>query len=432
MNKPRRPIRNPSSSSINGFFSVPKLPVSKPEPNEAPVKTSPLVKKDLRPSQSTRNINLSLSKNSLSRSTIVMSPLLLSGPISNEIAKESCSNMLTAYEMKEIENFPEIFYLGEMSTKIHPRANIPISNVFDDSSHHLKAVPSSHLAYRYEVQSVIGKGAFSQVLRCFDHKTKEYVAVKILINTDEVKEQGNFELSILKHLNSSPDSEFNCISHCLDSFEFRNHICIVFDVLGSNLYEFHKSIKFRPFVSKQLQAIATQVLTALAFCHSHNVVHCDIKPENIVFSGDSYLMCELIDFGSSCFIGQERFEYVQSRFYRAPEVILGCRYGPPIDIWSFACVLVELSTGKALFPGQTEEDMISLMAEALGTPPKSLTDSGKRKIQITQKQNKTSAYEILMKNPDTQMVDLILKCLEWVPSNRISAEDALKHPWLSC
>lgn len=131
---------------------------------------------------------------------------------------------------------------------------------------------------------------------------------------------------------------------------YQEHLFIVSELLKDNLYEFGRYIKetgSEPyFTLERLQSIMRQCLEALAFIHKRKLIHCDIKPENIVIR--SYSRCEIkiIDFGSSCFDTDHLTSYIQSRSYRAPEVTLGVPYSFKIDVWSLGCVLAELFTGS--------------------------------------------------------------------------------------
>ena len=104
----------------------------------------------------------------------------------------------------------------------------------------------------------------------------------------------------------------------------------------------------------QIRAIAHQTTLALATLEKYGIIHCDLKPENILLKSPDKSGIKVIDFGSSCFQDERIYTYIQSRFYRAPEIILGIPYTPAIDMWSFGCILVELFTGYPIFPGENE------------------------------------------------------------------------------
>jgi dual specificity tyrosine-phosphorylation-regulated kinase 2/3/4 len=168
------------------------------------------------------------------------------------------------------------------------------------------------------------------------------------------------------------------------------------------------------------------MLTAISFCHCQGIVHCDVKPENFLSSPNSCCHAKLIDFGTSCFEGQSSFDYIQSRFYRAPEVILEKDFGRAVDIWSFGCVLAELIIGEPLFPGTDEKEQLDLYASILGTPSGELFD------KFTRKLNRDDGTRLRFESDigNEKMLDLIYRCLSWDPGKRISADDALTHPAL--
>lgn len=118
-----------------------------------------------------------------------------------------------------------------------------------------------------------------------------------------------------------------------------------------SLYDFLKEHSFAGFSLDLIRRIAIQVLQALLFLEKKDIVHCDLKPENILLKQANKSGVKVIDMGSSCFVSERIYNYIQSRFYRAPEIILGVPYTPAIDMWSFGCILAELSSGQAIFPG---------------------------------------------------------------------------------
>lgn len=379
------------------------------------------------------------------RPTAQLNPVVADAPISPAEARAKYAALLTPYEMDEINQYPEIYYVGHRAKKIRSNTSGMHNYGFDDSQHHYRGNIGDHIAYRYEIRAVLGKGAFGQVIRAFDHKTKTNVALKLIINTQQMHEQGKIEVSLLKKLNEAPDFEQAHIIHCLDSFVFRRHICATFEILGLNLYEYSRSMRFRPLASSQMRSIAHDMLKALAFMHANNIIHCDMKPENVLMIPNSTNDVKVIDFGSSCIVGNQIYEYIQSRFYRAPEVILGASYGPPMDIWSFACIVAEMMTGHPLFPGEDENEQMQMYMEVLGAPPRALIEKCPRSkyfftpdfkpvmSTINRRRRKVggSTLRLMTHISDNLLIDLLSKCLEWDQRKRITAADALKHPWFS-
>ncbi len=139
--------------------------------------------------------------------------------------------------------------------------------------------------------------------------------------------------------------------------------------MGINLYELIKKYNFRGFSLTLLQRFARQNLGSLVFLRRHRIIHCDLKPENILLRQAGRSTLKLIDFGSSCFANQRIYTYIQSRFYRAPEIMLAIPYTEAIDMWSFGCILAELRTGFPLFPGDSEPEQMALIMELIGLPP---------------------------------------------------------------
>ena len=369
-----------------------------------------------------------------------VSPVVTNAPTNPEDAVKRYSGFLTSYEKNEIFEFPDIYFVGNRTNKITPDTHEQYNHGFDDETNNYKLIVGDHLAYRFEIISLFGAGAFGQVARCFDHKTKQQVAVKVIVNTDQMHEQGQIEAVILSKLCTR---ETRHIVRAFDYFVFRSHICITFEILGMNLFELSESNEFRPFPPRLVRLYALQIFSALDQVHRIGAIHCDIKPENILLVNGSNTLVKLIDFGSSCFDGYQKYEYIQSRFYRAPEVILGIPYGPPMDIWSTGLVLVELLIGKPLFPGDNEEEQLSMIAELLGEPPKDIIDASKRKDEFFDKNDVIKCSTVttmrfpgtldmqqILQTNDTYLVDFIMRCLTWDPRERMTAAEAMQHPWI--
>jgi dual specificity tyrosine-phosphorylation-regulated kinase 2/3/4 len=113
-----------------------------------------------------------------------------------------------------------------------------------------------------------------------------------------------------------------------------------------NLYELIKNNNFNGLSLELIRRFSIQILNSIHFLRKHDIIHCDLKPENILLKQPNKSGIKLADFGSSCFSNERLYTYIQSRYYRAPEVILGLPYDMQIDVWSFACIIAELYTGK--------------------------------------------------------------------------------------
>ena len=282
---------------------------------------------------------------------------------------------LSSYEQNEIQSFKEIFYMGFKCPKSDN------GNSFDDENGNFKLFKGDHIYYRYEIIQLLGRGSFGQVCKCFDHKIKNFVAIKMIKNKRRYHNQAEVEIKILKCLKKRDKDKMNNVIHIEDFFYFRKHVCICFELLSNSLYELLKNNGFKGLSQRLVIRFAIQILIALKFTKSLNIIHCDLKPENILLKKIDKSGIKVIDFGSSCFYDERIYTYIQSRFYRAPEIILGIPYSPSIDMWSFGCIVVELILGKPLFPGESEAEQLQLMMEVLGVPPvEVLNKSTKRKI----------------------------------------------------
>ncbi len=379
-----------------------------------------------------------------------------------EQALKLYGSKLSSYEHQEMLTFQNVYFVGQYAKKRQGVPGGPNNSGYDDDSGSYQMVSHDHVAYRYEILKVLGKGSFGQVLKAYDHKTQQHVALKMVRNEKRFHKQAVEEIRILEHLKKQ-DKDNNCnIVHLTEHFLFRNHVCITFELLSMNLYELIKKNKFQGFSLALVRKFAHSILLCLDMLYRNRIIHCDLKPENILLKQPGRSGIKVIDFGSSCYEHQRVYTYIQSRFYRAPEVILGGKYGMPIDIWSFGCILAELLTGYPLFPGEDEGDQLATMMEVLGMPPTKMLESCKRHrmffsskghpryCSLTQNPDGTTSYNggrsrrgkfrgppeskelsrALRGCDDPLFLDFLQRCLEWDPAQRMTPPQALRHGWL--
>jgi dual specificity tyrosine-phosphorylation-regulated kinase 2/3/4 len=382
--------------------------------------------------------------------------------ISPETAIKHHMQKLSQFELTEITSFQQIFFVGPNAKK-RPGVVGAASNCgYDDEEGSYQLVPHDHIAYRYEVLKILGKGSFGQVVKAFDHKTGQYVALKIVRNEKRFHRQAQEEIRILELLRKQDRENNMNVVHVVENLTFRNHICIIFELLSINLYELIKKNKFHGFNLALVRKFAHAILQCLDMLYKNKIIHCDLKPENILLKQPGRSGIKVIDFGSSCYEHQRIYTYIQSRFYRAPEVILGAKYGMPIDMWSFGCILAELLTGYPIFPGEDEGDQLACIIELLGMPSQKIIDSGKRsrnfisskgyprycvvstdsagQIQLNGGKSRrgklrgppaSKAMVTALKGCDDEVfLDFLNRCFDWDPVSRMTPPQALQHPWL--
>ncbi|XP_046806923.1 homeodomain-interacting protein kinase 2 isoform X6 [Lucilia cuprina] len=236
------------------------------------------------------------------------------------------------------------------------------------------------LSAEYEVLEFLGRGTFGQVVKCWKRGTSEIVAIKILKNHPSYARQGQIEVSILSRLSQENADEFNFV-RAFECFQHKNHTCLVFEMLEQNLYDFLKQNKFSPLPLKYIRPILEQVLTALLKLSQLGLIHADLKPENIMLVDPvrQPYRVKVIDFGSASHISKTVCNtYLQSRYYRAPEIILGLPFCEAIDMWSLGCVVAELFLGWPLYPGSSEFDQIRYISQTQGLPTQHMLSSASK------------------------------------------------------
>lgn len=247
---------------------------------------------------------------------------------------------------------------------------------YDDENHDYIVKPGEKWMDRYEIDSLIGKGSFGQVVKAYDHLEQEQVAVKIIKNKKPFLNQAQIEVRLLELMNKHDADSKYYIVKLKRHFIYRSHLCLVFELLSYNLYDLLRNTNFRGVSLNLTRKFAQQLCTALLFLATPelNIIHCDLKPENILLCNPKRSAIKIVDFGSSCQLGQRIYQYIQSRFYRSPEVLLGIPYDLAIDMWSLGCILVEMHTGEPLFAGSNEFDQMMKIVEVLGIPSPHILD----------------------------------------------------------
>lgn len=352
---------------------------------------------------------------------------------------------------------------------------------------------------RYDVWSTVGRGTFGTVVAAYDNKRRHDVALKIIRDVERYRRSAYVECKILDQLMDAMAHRNSCIVEFYGNFSttIRNqrHVCISFECLGRSVYSFLKANKYRGFQLDGVRDIIFQVMHAVGFCHNVGLTHTDLKLENVLFVDDgyskvkvgewddyrvpNYYAVKLIDFGNATYETDYHSRIINTRQYRAPEVILGTGWDHQSDIWSIGCIIAELWTGNLLFQTHENIEHLALMQKILGSNvPQSLIEqvvtqlengtqprARKRKKQHVQTRTRRSPSEqdveyflnlenLTIKWPQqasseesiahvekqqelrTQMLDadnmydLAVKCLTYDPSERITAKKALQHNFL--
>mmetsp|Transcript_58569 Transcript_58569/g.188232 ORF Transcript_58569/g.188232 Transcript_58569/m.188232 type:complete len:538 (-) Transcript_58569:129-1742(-) len=336
---------------------------------------------------------------------------------------------------------------------------------------------------RFLLEGELGKGAFSTVYRCRDMAAngKEY-AIKFIRLNAMLRKATEKEVRLMRRLRSRASEEdpdgarFFLGLAGPETFEHRGHLAVVFQLqkcdLRSGLQKYGQG---RGLPLPTVQCYAGNIFLALRALRKVNVIHSDIKPDNLLITLDK-MSVKLSDFGSSMDVAERvRTDYVQPRFYRSPEVILGQCYDTQIDMWSTGVTLFELATGRILLQGKTNNDMMHAMLKVCGAFPRRFATSGDFAPKHFNVEGDfrchdpgSGAVEVVMpmasfqkpsqppqlflhlledhiKDPPPgsdegrhqvrmrRLADLVARCLVPVPANRMTPEAALGHSFLqSC
>lgn len=415
--------------------------------------------------------------------------------------------------LPEVSDLVRSFRLDDVDTgflnlpNLDPEEEVESSESEDESDfhpggYHPATVGETFNQGRYVILHKLGWGHFSTVWLAFDTKEKRHCAIKIQKSNPHYAEAARDEIRLLKALKTDNSSFRDTVVELLDHFEHSgpngSHVCLTFEVLSKSLLCLLKRFHYKGIPKSMIQPIARQVLEALCYIHDTcRIIHTDLKPENILFVPSreevrnlqtqaslavsrleqlkipetrddfnevvqSFYMpnpelafasgkVKLVDFGNACWTTKHFTEDIQTRQYRAPEVLLGCGYDTKADIWSFACIVFELATGDFLFDPHSgddydrDEDHLALMIELLGPVPRHMRQNGVltrnyldengEPLHISQL-NFWSLRDVFREKykfpaSDADLLSsFLLPMLRYDPKDRASAREQLQHPFM--
>ena len=362
---------------------------------------------------------------------------------------------------------------------------------------------SSILNENNEIYTIVGKlgaGQFGHVYEVtkqeVDTPNPVSYAIKISKNDEFSKTQLNYEIEALCYISARlrknaaitmEDTETetegrdlsqkilstaqNVIPAIHECFSYKNHFCLVEDIGGPSLFACLSKNKYHGFPLHIIQSIAKDLLCGLTALSDLGIVHCDIKPENIIQSNPTSLHVKLVDFGCCMTVGNIGPCYAQTRFYRAPEVALMLPFDTKADIWSLGCTLCELYLALPILPAVNDVHLISLIEQTIGAYPQNLIENSPLKDQLFEPDYTVKPpeqlwreipekdfssfetyfiyqqlYDILINYPidpnfsearmeievehRKEFISFVMQMLKIDPEDRVSAKDALEHPFL--
>ena len=292
---------------------------------------------------------------------------------------------------------------------------------------------------RYEVIASIGEGAYGIVLKCKDRKSKKIYAIKKFKDKDT--ENLSIKKVLLRELRSLRQLKHPNIIQLHGSFKQNDRLYLVFEYIKSSLLDLQEQepegLRL-PIIKK----VSKGVLKGLLEMHTRGLLHRDIKPENILV--DSVNEPKIIDFGFCREFGapnEQLTNYVATRWYRSPELLLSPEYGPEVDMWALGCVICEMIDGQPLFPGDDFLDQLYNIYERLGPLPikyktKILKNEELRGVNLDMYFEEFEGFDpdfirnrYFDKIRDDHLIDLLGRLLDLNGDTRITAQEALRHPF---
>ncbi|KAG5185505.1 kinase-like domain-containing protein [Tribonema minus] len=333
-----------------------------------------------------------------------------------------------------------------------------------DDEGHYEGQSGSVLGDGYEVQEDVGTGTFGRVVACWDRRGRRTVAVKVVRRVKRYHESALIEADILRDVNRAGGAGAALCVRLLDQFDARGHCCLVFERMGPSLYDVLKRNDYRGFPLRYVRDFARQLLEAVAFLHSMGLVHTDLKPENVLLCDlelepergrykddqDALMLpvstrIKVIDFGGATYVDDHKSATVNTRQYRAPEVILGVGWCRPSDLWSCGCIVAELYQGELLFATHDNMEHLALMERCVGPFPRHMVRASpvgakyfdSRGVSRWRRacpedsrahiRRMPTIEELVAQDEPSGLGGLLEGILELDPDKRLRASDALRH-----
>lgn len=332
--------------------------------------------------------------------------------------------------------------------------------VFTDENGHVKCHPGHQLG-QFEVEAVLGEGAYGRVMRAKNVSNGQSVALKVIKNDQTKRKAAMAEIIALTMLSCRDPSDRSFCIKMHSWFTYAGHVCIAFPVLGVSVFDFLSDNDFEPYSNNEVRHISYQLCSAVQFLHKNGMTHTDLKPENILFVNSSYttvynaatnsefrqVNCtniRLIDFGNVTRDSDYHHPIISTRYYRAPEIILRLDWTHSCDIWSIGCILIEIYFGNLLFPTHADREHLGMMEKTLGPIPMQMVNASNTAFfkngKLDWNWNDAEAdaeehcrplkeFQLRDCEDDDQLFCMIEQMLAYEPNRRLPLSAALDHPF---
>jgi len=286
---------------------------------------------------------------------------------------------------------------------------------------------------RYQLLSPVGSGAYGQVCSALDKLKDRKVAIKKLSRPfqSSIHAKRTYrELRMLKHMQHENVIGLLDVFTPSESYTDFEEVYMVTALMGADM---NNIIKTQRLSDDHVQFLVYQVLRALKYIHSAGIIHRDLKPSNVAVNEDCEL--KILDFGLARHTDDQMTGYVATRWYRAPEIMLNwMHYNQTVDVWSVGCIMAEMLTGRPLFPGTDHIDQLTKILALVGSPSEKLlgkisSEEARNYIRQLPKWDKKDFGKVFM-HANAKAIDLLEKMLDLDADSRITAEQALAHPYL--